>query len=174
MSNSYVRKTDNPNMGWSDERRAKYSAQCKVARSNGTWHKKSKKAVGLAISNGKKEAIKRKNRSEGQKRRHREVSLHNILSKTPKELLNQVSPPPPKVDDQVNIKELRKEVPVNEPRPPRSPFTIVGCTRAELENAVVDLFDLIEDHFGVRPNYNDFLNNAVEDKLAKFKEDLCH
>ena len=43
MSNSYVRKTDNPNMAWSDERRAKYSAQCKEARANGTWHKKSKK-----------------------------------------------------------------------------------------------------------------------------------
>jgi len=38
MSNSYVRKTDNPNMGWSDERRAKYSAQCKEAHANGTRH----------------------------------------------------------------------------------------------------------------------------------------
>ena len=149
MSNSYVRKTDNPNMGWSDERRAKYSAQCKEAHANGTRYKKSKKAVGLAISNGKKEAIKRKNRSEGQKRRHQ------------------------KMDDQANIKKLRKEVPVNEPRPPRSPFTIVGCTRDELENAVVDLFDLIEDQFGVRPNYNDFLNDAVEEKLERCKEALC-
>ena len=165
MSNTYVRKTDNPNMGWSDERRAKYSAQCKEAHANGTRYKKSKKAVGLAISNGKKEAIKRKNRSEGQKRRHREASVKSI-----KEIL---ATPPPKVDDQANIKELRKEVPVNEPRPPRSPFTIVGCTRAELENAVVDLFDLIEDQFGVRPNYNDFLNDAVEEKLERCKEALC-
>ena len=80
----------------------------------------------------------------------------------------------PKVDDQANIKKLRKEVPANEPRPPRSPFTIVGCTRAELENAVVDLFDLIEDHLGVRPEYDDFLNNAVEEKLAEFKKALCN
>ena len=170
MSNTYVRKTDNPNMGWSDERRAKYSAQCKEAHANGTRYKKSKKAVGLAISNGKKEAIKRKNRSEGQKRRHQEAKERDILGQTIDEIL---VPSSPKVDDQVNIKELRKEVPVNEPRPPRSPFTIVGCTRDELENAVVDLFDLIEDQFGVRPNYNDFLNDAVEEKLERCKEALC-
>ncbi len=172
MSNSYVRKTDNPNMGWSDERRAKYSAQCKEAHANGTRYKKSKKAVGLAISNGRKEAIKRKNRSEGQKRRHREAGI----SPTAKAIRDVLSTPhslSPKVDDQANIKELRKEVPVNEPRPPRSPFTIVGCTREELENAVVDLFDLIEDQFGVRPNYNDFLNDAVEEKLERCKEALC-
>ena len=154
MSNSYVRKTDNPNMGWSDERRAKYSAQCKEARKNGTWHKQSKKAVGLAISNGKKEAIKRKNRSEGQKRRHREASAKSI-----KEILAN----PPKVDDQANIK--RVQVANQEPLDPLN---------VDVANAVVDLFNLIEDHLGVRPEYDDFLNDAVEDKLARCKEALCH
>ena len=43
----------------------------------------------------------------------------------------------------------------------------------DVANAVVDFFDLIEDQFGVRPEYDDFLNDAVEDKLAKFKEVLC-
>ncbi len=155
MSNSYVRKTDNPNMGWSDERRAKYSAQCKEAHANGTRYKKSKKAVGLAISNGKKEAIKRKNRSEGQKRRHREASV--------KEIQRILATPSPKVDDQANIK--RVQVANQETLDPLN---------VDVANAVVDLFDLIEDHLGVRPEYDDFLNDAVEDKLARCKEALCH
>ena len=162
MSNNYVRKTGNPKMGWSDERRAKYSKQCKEAHANGTRHKISKKAVSLAISNGKKDAVKRKNRSEGQMRRHREVSLHDILSSTPKELLNQVAPPPPKVDDQANMKRI--QVANQEPLDPLN---------VDVANAVVDLFDLIEDHLGVRPEYDDFLNDAVEDKLARCKEALC-
>ena len=69
MENStYKRKTSNPKMAWSEERRAEFSAQCKKAHADGTWHKKSKKAVSKAISNGKKEAIKFKNRSMAQKK----------------------------------------------------------------------------------------------------------
>ena len=67
---TYKRKTDNPKMGWSDERRAKFSELCKKARANKTWFKKSDKDVSEAISNGKKEAQKFRNRSEGQKKRH--------------------------------------------------------------------------------------------------------
>ena len=164
MSNSYVRKTDNPNMGWSDERKAEYSAQCKVARANGTWHKKSKKAVGLAISNGKREAIKRRNRSEGQKRRHQESSVKTVWMGVPEE---------DKADDQANIKEIGKRVGVS-PQQKNGGLTPAMLTIGDFSsNAIVDLFDLIEDHLGVRPNYDDFLNNAVEDKLAKFKEALC-
>jgi methylase of polypeptide subunit release factors len=153
MSNNYVRKTGNPNMGWSDERRAKYSAQCKEAHANGTRHKISKKAVSLAISNGKKDAVKRKNRSEGQMRRHREASVKSI-----KEILAN----PPKVDDQANMKRI--QVANQEPLDPLN---------VDVANAVVNLFDLIEDHLGVRPEYDDFLNDAVEDKLARCKEALC-
>jgi len=152
MSNNYVRKTGNPNMGWSDERRAKYSAQCKEAHANGTRHKISKKAVSLAISNGKKDAVKRKNRSEGQIRRHREASVKGI-----KEILAN----PPKVDDQANMKRI--QVANQEPLDPLN---------VDVANAVVDLFDLIEDHLGVRPEYDDFLNDAVEDKLAKITKAL--
>tara|TARA_R110002051_G_C8711617_1_gene495650 strand:- start:733 stop:1191 length:459 start_codon:yes stop_codon:yes gene_type:complete len=150
---SYERKTTNPNMGWSDERRAKYSAQCKEAHANGTRHKISKKAVSLAISNGKKDAVKRKNRSEGQMRRHREASVKSI-----KEILAN----PPKVDDQANMKRI--QVANQEPLDPLN---------VDVANAVVNLFDLIEDHLGVRPEYDDFLNDAVEDKLARCKEALC-
>ena len=149
---SYERKTTNPNMGWSDERRAKYSAQCKEAHANGTRHQISKKAVSLAISNGKKDAVKRKNRSEGQMRRHREASVKSI-----KEILAN----PPKVDDQANMKRI--QVANQEPLDPLN---------VDVANAVVDLFDLIEDHLGVRPEYDDFLNDAVEDKLAKITKAL--
>jgi len=55
-------------MAWSEERRAKYSAQCKEAHANGTRYKQSKKAVSRAISNGLKEAVKRRNRSEAMKK----------------------------------------------------------------------------------------------------------
>jgi hypothetical protein len=168
MSNSYVRKTDNPNMGWSDERRAKYSAQCKEAHANGTRYKKSKKAVGLAISNGRKEATKRKNRSEGQKRRHRASSVK--IGRSVEVIKEILAPTSPNVDDQVNIKELHREVVlVKEPHKEEA----LDPLDTAVANAIIDLFDLIEDHLGVRPKYDDFLNNAVEDKLAKFKEGLC-
>lgn len=81
---TYARVTDNPNMGWSDERKAKFSETCKNAHADGTWHKKSKKAVSEAISNGLKAATKYRNRSNGQKRRHQ--------------------------NDQANIERLRTEI----------------------------------------------------------------
>jgi len=153
MSNNYVRKTDNPNMGWSDERRAKYSKQCKEARANGTWHKKSKKAVGLAISNGKKEAIKRKNRSEGQKKRHAVAkAVQNYPATTFSENLLDSAPLPEK-DVVVKPKENGKGY-----------YLKTGKIKA--------LFDLIEENFGVRPNLNEFVNSAVEEKLAKVAKAL--
>lgn len=153
MSNNYVRKTDNPNMGWSDERRAKYSKQCKEARANGTWHKKSKKAVGLAISNGKKEAIKRKNRSNGQRRRHAQAKAveHYPATTFSENLLD--SAPLPEKDVVVKPKENGKGY-----------YLKTGKIKA--------LFDLIEENFGVRPNLNEFVNSAVEEKLAKVAKAL--
>ena len=153
MSNNYVRKTDNPKMGWSDERRAKYSKQCKEARANGTWHKKSKKAVGLAISNGKKEAIKRKNRSNGQRRRHAQAKAveHYPATTFSENLLD--SAPLPEKDVVVKPKENGKGY-----------YLKTGKIKA--------LFDLIEENFGVRPNLNEFVNSAVEEKLAKVAKAL--
>jgi len=77
---TYVRKTDNPNMGWSDARKAEYSALCKKRHAEGNFYKKSKKDRGILISNGKKEAVKFKNRSNGQRKRHSNLS-ENLLDK---------------------------------------------------------------------------------------------
>jgi len=157
MSNYYKRKTDNPKMGWSDERRAKYSKQCKEARANGTWHKKSKKAVGLAISNGKREAIKRKNRSEGQKKRHAVAkAVQNYPATTFSEnLLDSASLP----DEDVVVKP--KEIVV---RNGKGYFLKTGKLKA--------LLDLIEENFGVRPDLNEFVNSAVEEKMARVEKAL--
>ena len=154
MSNNYVRKTDNPKMGWSDERRAKYSKQCKESRANGTWHKKSKKAVGLAISNGKREAIKRKNRSEGQKKRHAVAkAVQNYPTTTFSEnLLDSASLP----NEDVVIKPKEKSL-----------RSITDLFPVKQLGAILALFDLIEDNLGVRPDFNEFISSAVEEKLAK-------
>ena len=146
MSNYYKRKTDNPNMGWSDERRAKYSKQCKEAHADGTWHKKSKKAVSKAVSKGKLDAVKRRNRSEGQKRRHAKAIQNYPATTFSENLLD--SAPLPEKDVVVKPKENGKGY-----------YLKTGKIKA--------LFDLIEENFGVRPNLNEFVNSAVEEKLAK-------
>jgi len=155
---SYERKTDNPKMAWSDERKAEYSAKCKEAHANGTWHKKSKRAVGKAISEGKKEAVKRRNRSEGQRRRHAKV-IQNYPATTFSENLLDSAPLPEK---KVVTKPKKVEPVLNLPKAV-SPLVI---------NAVIDLFDLIEDHLGVRPDFNEFVNSAVEEKLVKVAKAL--
>ena len=147
----YKRKTDNPNMGWSDERRAKYSKQCKEAHADGTWHKKSKKAVGKAISKGKLDAVKRRNRSEGQKRRHAKA-IQNYPATTFSENLLDSAPLP---DEDVVIKPKKAKPAFNLPM-----------------GKIIALFDLIEENFGVRPNLNEFVNSAVEEKLAKITKAL--
>ena len=155
MSNYYKRKTDNPNMGWSDERRAKYSKQCKEAHADGTWHKKSKKAVGKAISKGKLDAVKRRNRSNGQKRRHAQAkAIENYPATTFSENLLDSAPLPEK-DVGIKPKENGNG---------KGYYLKTGKIKA--------LFDLIEENFGVRPNLNDFVNSAVEEKLAKVAKAL--
>ena len=147
----YKRKTDNPNMGWSDERRAKYSKQCKESHADGTWHKKSKKAVGKAISKGKLDAVKRRNRSNGQRRRHAQAKAvqHYPATTFSENLLD--SAPLPEEDVVHSYLPNQEEVQAfNFP---------MGKIKA--------LFDLIEENFGVRPNLNEFVNCAVKEKLAK-------
>jgi hypothetical protein len=146
MGNSYKRKTDNPKMGWSDERRAKYSKQCKESHADGTWHKKSKKAVGEAISKGKLDAVKRRNRSEGQKRRHAKAVQNYPATTFSENLLDSASLP----DENVVIKPKKAKPAFNLPM-----------------GKIIALFDLVEENFGVRPNLNEFVNSAVEEKLAK-------
>ena len=175
---TYVRVTENPNMGWSDERKAKFSEDCKNAHANGTWHKKSKKAVSEAISNGLKAATKYRNRSNGQKRRHQ--------------------------NDQVNIKRLQQERVAEkllvEGLQDTVPILTQGaeeadryCTNWDKINAelregsdrpapieiskkhmdfIMELFDKIEAVFGVRPDVNEFVGSAIESKLQSVKDKL--
>jgi hypothetical protein len=105
---TYVRVTENPNMGWSDERKAKFSEDCRSAHADGTWHKKSKKAVSEAISNGLKAATKYRNRSNGQKLRQQQARavLHDpkILQVIVKEKIEKINQ-----DDQANMRKLKQE-----------------------------------------------------------------
>lgn len=175
---TYVRITDNPKMGWSDERKAKFSETCKNAHANNTWHKKSKKAVSEAISNGLKEATKYRNRSNGQKRRHQ--------------------------NDQANIKRLQQERVAEkllvEGLQDTVPILTQGaedaekyCTNWDKINAelregsdrpapieiskkhmdfIMELFDKIEAVFGIRPDVNEFVGSAIESKLQSVKDKL--
>ena len=175
---TYVRITDNPNMGWSDERKAKFSETCKNAHANNTWHKKSKKAVSEAISNGLKAATKYRNRSNGQKRRHQ--------------------------NDQANIKRLQQERVAEkllvEGLQDTVPILTQGaedaekyCTNWDKINAelregsdrpapieiskkhmdfIMELFDKIEAVFGIRPDVNEFVGSAIESKLQSVKDKL--
>jgi hypothetical protein len=67
MSAIYVRKTANPKLAWPQARRDAWSKRIRLEQANGTWNKKSKKAVGKAISNGKKASSKRKRLSIARK-----------------------------------------------------------------------------------------------------------
>ena len=68
MPTSYVRKTDNPNMGWSEERKAAWSERVRKAHADGTWNKMSKRKVGQNISKGRKAANKKRSLSNARKR----------------------------------------------------------------------------------------------------------
>jgi len=155
----YKRKTDNPNMGWSDERRAEYSAQCKVAHANGTRYKQSKKAVGLAISNGKREAIKRRNRSEGQKKRQAQAKVINsMIESRPATTISE------NLLDSATLPEEEK-------------VTVRDRERLDLgyylkTKKIKALFNRIEECFGVRPDLSEFVNSAVEEKLARVEKAL--
>ena len=169
---SYVRKTANPNMGWSTERRAKYSKQCKEAHANGTRHKISKKAVSLAISKGKKEAIKRKNRSEGQKRRRQETLQHqsSLNVNTLKGIL--ATPLPantPKMEDQIKFEKVLEVERVEQFEREDALWELEIATIKDIRI----LFNLIEEHFGFQPSLNQFMEDAIGDKVASITAELC-
>ena len=67
MGQPYKRKTTNPNMGWSEERKAAWSARIRDEMARGIWRKKSKKAISKAISNGRLAANRKKRLSEARK-----------------------------------------------------------------------------------------------------------
>ena len=67
MPTTYKRKTNNPKLAWSPERREAWTQRNREDQSNGKWYKKSKKKIGQAISEGRKAANKRRNLSEARK-----------------------------------------------------------------------------------------------------------
>ena len=154
---TYTRKTTNPKMEWSEERKAKWSAQCKEAHANKTWYKKSKKAVGLAISNGKKEAVKFKNRSKAMKKSWRRRQQKAILSHPPATLSENLL-------DSAVLPEKEK---VNIKPKPKADMPALDIPIASIEK-IEAFFDLVEEELGVRPSLQEFINNAIDEKLSKF------
>jgi len=67
MSTTYKRKTNNPKLAWSPERRAAWSKHIREQQAKGLWNKKSKRKIGLAISKGRKAANKKKRLSIARK-----------------------------------------------------------------------------------------------------------
>ena len=196
MENStYKRKTSNPKMAWSEERRAKFSAQCKKAHADGTWHKKSKKAVSKAISNGKKEAIKFKNRSMAQKKswakrkQQKEAdffSAENISkrlnSRRGKEQEAIMNHPPTTLSENLLDKavlpvEEEKTIKVKEKKTPDLPSRAVfpqpyetwGKEQfGEFASAIAcasGVLEQAEKALGVRPTLHSFLLSAINDRL---------
>ena len=67
MSSTYKRKTNNPKLAWSPERKAAWSKHIREQQAKGLWNKKSKRKIGLAISKGRKAANKKKRLSIARK-----------------------------------------------------------------------------------------------------------
>ena len=67
MSTTYKRKTNNPKLAWSPERKAAWSKHIREQQAKGLWNKKSKRKIGLAISKGRKAANKKKRLSIARK-----------------------------------------------------------------------------------------------------------
>ena len=189
---TYVRVTENPNMGWSDERKAKFSKDCRNAHADGTWHKKSKKAVSEAISNGLKAATKYRNRSNGQKLRQQQARavLHDpkILQVIVKEKIEKINQ-----DDQANMRKLKQERIAEKILTQGAEEADRYCTNWEKINSemhegsdrpapvtiskvqmdfIMALFDKIEVVFGIRPDVDEFVGSAIEDKLQSVKDKL--
>ena len=193
---AYTRKTTNPKMDWSEERKAKWSAQCKEAHANKTWYKKSKKAVGLAISNGKKEALKFKNRSEAMKkswRKRKRLSERNEFNNaimnhaptTPSENLLDKAVLPEGEDDSVNqmihrtnvdaevasdIKEEEEKVSHNFPEPYETwdkKQTDEFAVHLAMAHTLLYNIDLL---FGVKPTLHSFIISAIREKFDRVTE----
>ena len=175
---TYVRKTENPKMGWSAERRAKFSETCKTAHANNTWHKKSKKAVSEAISNGLKAATKYRNRSNGQKRRHqndqaniKRLQQERVAEKLLVEGLQDTVPILTQGAEEAdryctNWDKINAELREGSDRP-----APVEISKKHMD-FIMELFDKIEAVFGIRPDVNEFVGSAIESKLQSVKDKL--
>ena len=158
---TYTRKTTNPKMAWSEERKAKWAKTVKEAHVNGTWHKKTKKAVGLAISNGKKEAIKFKNRSDAMKKSWKKRQQKAILTHPPTTLSENLLDPALLPDEECRPSHLDPPVYTVKPKQ-KKPAPDLPIKKIEA------FFDLVEKELGIRPDLNEFINKAIEDQLVRF------
>ena len=149
MPTTYKRKTNNPKLAWSSERREAWSLRMKQENANGTWHKKSKKAIGKAISEGRKAASKRRNLSLARKKgwEKRKQNGNGISTKT---ILNH---PPTSLSDNY--------CPVVDP--------IKDSLTSESILQVQNFLDQMEKEFGVACLVEDFVKLAIQEKIARIK-----
>jgi hypothetical protein len=181
-SSAYKRKTANPKMGWSDERRAEFSAKMKKAHADGTWNKKSKKAIGKAISEGRKRWVKFNNRSKAMKkswerRQSKKVVDFFATAEVNKRLkVRAASPviePKSKVLDEVlaGVAEVASDISNEAPKPFSFPEPFETWTKDEVKefadklSAVTGILDQAERAFGVRPTLHWILMSAIDEKM---------
>ena len=198
---TYKRKTTNPKSGWTEERRAKHSAMMRKAHAEGTWHKQSKKAIGLAISNGRKEAAKFKNRSNGQKKawRKRQKEENFFSSENVSKRLNKrktkeqeaiMNHPPTTLsenlldkavlpaEEEVTI-EVKEELHFEEEnKPAQFPQPFETWTKdqnnefARMISVADGMLNQAEKALGVRPSLHHFLMAAIDSKLQYIVESM--
>ena len=148
MSNgNYKRKTTNPNYDWSDQRRAEYSKKCKEAHANGTWGKsKSKRGVGRPR--------KKLNQDETK-------AVQNYPATSFSENLLETAPIPKVLPGKLSSSFSEGEVVIKWSWEP-----------GEFDTVIKALFDQIEECLGIRPDLDEFINSAIEDKIEKVRKAL--
>ena len=157
MPTSYVRKTDNPNMGWSEERKAAWSERVRKAHADGTWNKMSKKKIGQNISKGRKAANKKRSLSNARKRGWetrrsngnggKSTEIKAILNHPPTTLSTEYCPTP-----QYSSLQQTQEM-------------IFAETTDVLQ--VQKILDLLKEHFGITCSIEDFVNSAIREKIER-------
>ena len=193
MGNStYKRVTDNPKLAWSEERKAAASEQRKKMLADGTWFKMSKKQRGRKISEGKRAAAQRRNRSNGQLKRHANkefFSAHEIkkrlnerkaeeqkavMSHAPTTLSENLLDKAvmPEVLNGVaevaaDIKEEDDYIGISFPEPFETWDSDQKKEFVEQIAMVSQVFDQVELAFGQRPSLHGLLMTAIDARLKK-------
>ena len=161
MPTTYERKTNNPNLGWTEERRKAWSVEMRRRKANGTWFKKSAKEVGDAISIGLKKAKRKQRHSEAmkkawEKRRNGNGNGHDVkpeaheLAEVFSNLNNTVE----------NVTKRNKwlDYPYDEYQ-----VVIDSSILEELKN----ILTTVNEHFGIECTLNEFINKSLKDKVEK-------
>ena len=189
---AYKRVTDNPKLSWSEERKAEASAQRKKMLADGTWFKMSKKQRGKNISKGLRDAAKRRNRSNGQLKRHANKEADFFSSTEINKRLDErkgkeqkalMSHPPTTLSENLLDKAVLPEEVLNgvaevasdiEKEAPKSlvfPEPFETWTKAQVKefaaklDAVTGILDQAENAFGVRPTLHWILMTAIDEKM---------